>query len=113
MKNPKITLLYLLLVSGLFISSCKDRDPTIGEVLVVDKNNSPVSGATVRIYCSTGSTKTCDVECSGTTDSNGITSCEFKLPAVLKIEAKKGVLFGEGYIKLEEHETVQQTVVIL
>lgn len=119
MKSIRISLIYLSLIFGLFFASCKDKDPTIAEVIVVDQAGAAVSGAKVRIYCSTGTQKTCDVEATGTSDASGMFSTEFKLPAVLKIEATKTItdtsglpvtLLGEGYIKLVEHETVQQTV---
>lgn len=113
MKSRYYTLVYLSLICGFFFASCKDKDPTIAEITVVDKNNSPVSGAKVRVYCSPSP---CDVESTQTSDASGITTHEFKLPAVLKIEATKDtgtVMIGEGYIKLEEHETVQQTVTML
>lgn len=126
MKHTKFTLLYLALAAGFFYSSCKDKDPTFAEITVVDKNAAPVSGAKVRVYCSPSP---CDVESIQTSDASGLTKHEFKLPAVLKIEATATVtttidttipptpvqktIRGEGYVKLEEHETVQQTVTLL
>lgn len=126
MKSLCVSLVYLSLITGLFFTSCKDKDPTIAEIFVVDKNNLPVSGAKVRVYCSP---PPCDVASTQTSDASGYSKHEFKLPAVLKIEATATVtttdnntippttttkdILGEGYIKLEEHETVQQTVTML
>jgi myo-inositol-hexaphosphate 3-phosphohydrolase len=113
MKIQYSPLIYLSLVTGLFFASCKDKDPTIAQITVVDKNNVPVSGAKVRVYCSPAP---CDVESIQTSDASGLSTHEFKLPAVLKIEATKDtgtIMLGEGYVKLEEHETVQQTVTML
>ena len=45
MKSLYVSLVYLSMASGLVFTSCKDKDPTIAEIFVVDKNNIAVSGA--------------------------------------------------------------------
>jgi hypothetical protein len=115
MKTTLFSRLFLLLfVLGLsFFPSCKkDKGPYKATITVVDKDNKPVSGAEVRVYCS--SSKPCDVESKQTSDGSGNSVHEFKLPAVLKIMAKKTVtvtdstgtpvtktLIGEDYVKWE------------
>ena len=117
MTNTKSTLIYLSLIVGLMVFSCKDKSPPVAEITVVDKNSNPVANAKVMLYCSTGTNKDCD-NAGGTgkkydvqtSDASGKTTHTFKLPAVLKIKATKDSLLGEDYVKLVEHETVQKTV---
>lgn len=126
MKNQCSFLICLSLAYALFFTSCKEKEPTIAQITVVDKNSSPVSGAKVKVYCSPSP---CDVTDTQTSDGSGITNHEFKLPAVLKILATATItitdnttipptsvldtLIGESYIELKEEETVQQTVIML
>ncbi len=126
MKTSFFCLIYLAISCSIFIASCKDKDPTIAEITVVDKNSVPVAGAKVRVYCSPSP---CDVTSTQTSDGSGVSKHEFKYPAVLKVEATATVtvtdnnqippvtstydIKGEGYVKLVEHETVPVTITMI
>lgn len=123
---------------ALNFSSCVNKDPTVGNIRVLDTLGIPVEGADVLLYCTEA---LCILEDSGITDVQGKTSHEFDLPAVLKILVSKEycweydtiflpdtqppfaidtfvdttvcrLFVGEGFITLEEHEEVDEDVVL-
>ena len=117
------TFFSVMLILG--ISSCKDKSPTKGTVVVTFENGNPVIGATVVVSCPEGdctvvkatkedNKKVAFVE--GVSGGEGKVSFEFDLPAVLKVDVSyqdtATVYTGEGFLKLEEHEEVEQTIII-
>lgn len=138
MKKYKLTSFFLsvLLFSSLFITSCKDKSPINGIILVTYENGSPVSGANVVVSCTGDPDKPCSVTkatkknativpyVEGTTDAEGKIKFEFDLPSVLKVDASfattedsAGISVaraytGEGFIKLEEHKDTDQTIIV-
>ena len=133
--------IFLFVAIGGFLtlnfSSCVNNDPTIAHIRVLDSIGNPVEGADVKVFCTEA---LCVVEDSGITDAQGKTSHEFELPAVLKVETWKTycwdydtiflwdtfllvedtfldtnvcrTFFGETYVTLEEHEEVDQDILI-
>jgi hypothetical protein len=107
-------LVYTFLFVGITFSSCKNNDPTRARITVKDAAGKLITGAKVDVYCDSG--KPCTVKDSQTTDSNGQSMHTFDLPAVLKVKAVKTesgtTMVGEGFVKLEEHETVEKTITV-
>lgn len=119
------------ILSGLFVAavvitafSCNKIGPAKAIVKVVDANNKPVSGATVRLHAD---------ELDGVKDPNsvekvsgasGLTQFEFKNEAIWSIDATyisvisdstgtyTDTLKGKGIIRLEKDKTVEQTVTV-
>ena len=115
---------------SLNFSSCLQNEPTIGIIKVIDTNAVPVKEAKVRVFCSEPLCTTSD---SDWTNDAGKTHHKFELPAVLRVYATKTyywdledaiigndtldtlivrVFSGEGFLSLEEHETVEKDIVI-
>ena len=139
MKKKLITSSTLLIAVISFLAvnytSCLQNDPTIGIVKIIDSNAVPKSGVMVKVYCTE---PLCVVKDSALTDNSGKVQFEYDLPAVLKIDASKSFSFnykniiitdtistdtvadttisvmfmGTDFLSLEEHEVVEQTVVI-
>jgi len=134
MKSIKLfgfTVFTLLVALPLFFSC--ESNPTKAEVLVIDSLGEPVAEATVILFCiDQPNQKPCVVKDTQLTSAAGRTEHEFENPAVLKIEAFKydvvardtgtfpnigtilvgDTLCAEGFITLEEYETVDETVVL-
>lgn len=117
-----LTLFTLAVVfAAVNLTSCDKKGDTIAKITVVDVNNLPVGGATVRLI-GRGSDGAdggrIDVE--STTDASGIATFNFNDYfergqagfAVLDIEVDKGALTGTGIIKVEEIVTNEATVTI-
>lgn len=75
-----------------------------------------VSNAYVKLYApvktASGGTVEADVKATGTTNSDGVVSFTFKLPAIYNITATRASdsLVGTGIVTLEEGKTVDATV---
>jgi hypothetical protein len=96
------------------IFSCKKDGATKAVITVIDRNNAAVSGATVTLWQDTAVNNTNGVKSnlrvSKTSDASGHAEFDFQLEAFLNIEAIKGQDTGRSFIRLKEHETVEQTV---
>ncbi|PCJ87477.1 MAG: hypothetical protein COA57_04695 [Flavobacteriales bacterium] len=112
-------LLAFLLVFS--FSSCKEKGPAKAKITVVNMDGAPVSGIEVRIFCTPsgnpGETQCRDgYDLKELTDTEGIVLFEFDLPAVLKIEVNGKIgsttYYGEDFVELEAHETVDKTVTV-
>lgn len=119
MKNSFLKT-HLLLIAALLvfagISSCKKEGPCQAIITVTDSAGVAVKGATVVlrqdevINPTTGAQA--NVHAEGTTDTYGKATFEFKLEAVLNVEASKGTKTGKDYVRLEQSKTVYRTVII-
>jgi hypothetical protein len=110
----------LIFLSGMF-SSCGKSEDTIARITVVDANNLPVGGATVRLIGrgSDGS-EPGRIDVESTTDASGVATFNFNDLfkrgsagfAVLDVEVTDGALSGTGIIKVEEETTNEATVTV-
>jgi hypothetical protein len=98
------------------VFSCKDNDPTIAEIKVVDRNSLPIQGATVTLWQDTAVNNVNGVQSTlrvtKESDAAGMASFEFDLEAFLNVEVIKGPDSGKSFIRLERHETVSATVTL-
>jgi hypothetical protein len=111
-------------VSGLFIlsfiliqtgfSGCKKDGPTQAVITVNDSLGRPVQGATVILWQDTAVNETtgnvAQIRETLTTDAAGKAEFEFALEAFLNLEAYKNADTARGFVRLEEHKTVFQSV---
>lgn len=127
MKMNSTNKLFIFALVGLLtvvISGCKKDKKTIATVTVLSNTGAVVPGAYVRLYSSCSE---CPPPAGGyrfdtTLVSNGVGKVSFDFTdfykkgqagfAVLDIEAKKGMLKGDGIIKIEEETTTEESVVI-
>ena len=89
--------------------NCKKETTCYANVTVVDVNGTPVTGATVKLDCSTcnNTNSTLQID-QATTDASGRASFTFKYEAVLDIHVNGGS--PVGVVKLEAGKTVDRTV---
>jgi hypothetical protein len=94
--------------------SCKKDGPTRAIITVVDSASRPVSNATVTLWQDTAVNQVNGVQSkvrvTKTSDAAGKAQFDFQLEAFLNIEAIKNTDTGKSFIRLKEHETVDQTV---
>jgi hypothetical protein len=133
-KNLSAIIIYLFVLgtffSTSFLQSCKDPEPPIAEVTVLDTAGLPVADARVILYCTTPE---CVVADTQKTNSMGVSNHKLALPAVLAISVFKSLVVtkdtgtfpnigtvttgdsicGSGYITLREDEIAKQTVIAL
>ncbi len=118
MKNYVAKSISIMMVIGLvatfFISpSCKKNTDCTAIIHVIDTAGAVVSGATVTLY-KTNVTQyngvTANVSDVKISDGSGVTTHVFALPAVLDITAVIAGKTGKGVVRLQEGESVEQTV---
>jgi hypothetical protein len=94
--------------------SCKKEGPTKAVITVNDSAGHAVEGASVTLWQDTAvnqvSHTQANIRVTKTSDSNGNAEFEFTLEAYLNITAEKGSNEAHGFVRLKEHETVNQTV---
>jgi len=94
--------------------SCKKDGETKAFITVNDASGNAVAGATVTLWQDTSVNQTShlasNVRVSKTSDGNGHAEFVFALEAYLNITAEKDTNTARGFIRLKEHETVNQTV---
>lgn len=107
----------IVFVSTMMYLSCnKNTDCKVNVKCVDASTGSAVSGADVKLFANvktaSGGTVQADVKAEGTTDSYGVVSFTFKLPAIFNISATKtsDSLAGTALVTLEEGKTVESTV---
>jgi hypothetical protein len=120
MKNKRVHIIPVLILFFGFlgvvsvISSCKKDGPARAEIIVVDVTGAPVEGATVTLHQDTLKSPVTGAQATisdvKTTDSDGKTSHEFPLEAILNVDVVKGKLKVSDYIRLEKSSTVSKTV---
>ena len=119
MKNTISAVLFSFTVLSLitFIApGCKKEGPCEAQIIVTDTSGKFISGALVILQqdqvTSNVTGAQANVRDSGLTNSMGQVNFEFKLEAVLNIEARKDSLSGKDYIRLEQSKLITRTVVI-
>lgn len=112
--------LTLMVITG-NLTSCGKSGDTISKITVVDANNLPVGGATVRVV---GRDSNGDeggrIDMESTTDASGVATFNFNDLfkrgaagfAVLDIEVTSSAGSGTGIIKVEEETTSEATVTV-
>jgi hypothetical protein len=121
MRNKLFSGLFIALLAVAFASCGKSGDTT-ATITVLDVNNQPVPGATVRVlgvdsYGDCQSTP-CRIDRETQTDGNGKATFNFNDLykrgsagfAVLEVSASKNGMIGTGIIKVEEQENSTATV---
>lgn len=103
-------------ISVFYLSCKKDTTCKVNIKCVHYSTGAAISDAAVKLYApvktASGGTVEADVTASGTTNSDGIVSFTFKLPAIYNITATRtgDSLIGTGIVTLEEGKTVDATV---
>ena len=109
-------LLFSTLVSQLMLSGCKKDGPTKAVITVQDSLGRPASGATVSLFQDTVINQVtgsrANVRQTKVTDAAGNAEFEFTLEAFLNLEAYRGADTVTGFVRLELHKTVYQTVTL-
>lgn len=119
MKNTISAVLISLTLLSLFAlvsPGCKKEGPCEAQITVTDTSGKFVSGALVILRQDEAVSPTtgaqANIRDSAITNSIGQATFEFKLEAVLNIEASKDSLSGKDYIRLEQSKMVARTVII-
>lgn len=119
-----LSILFLVLIGY----ACNDETPPRAEITVLDDFGVAIDAARVIIYCTEAG---CIVSDTATTAFDGVAQFEFKLPAVLKVEAFKVTestidtgfppvtiilgddsLCGDEFITLITDEVAKKTVIV-
>jgi hypothetical protein len=116
MKANVLRLIPLLFIVVMAASSCEKKGPCEAVITVTDSLGRKVAGALVvlrqdSVINPTNGTQAVINEVR-TSNSSGQAMFTFKLEAVLILEATKGPFEGRDYVRLEQSETVQKTVII-
>jgi len=105
---------FLALFVAIIVFSCKKSGPTRAVITVVDSTSTPVSGAKVTLWQDTVTNPTNGVQSelrvTKNSDAAGRAEFDFELEAFLNVEVIKNGDTGRSFIRLKEHETVNQTV---
>ena len=111
-----------VLATGLV--SCKKEKETIATVIIKNESGDLIPGATVHLYGSgsAGEDNPGEIRFDTTGITNGTGKVSFNFSefykqrqagfVVLDIAAEKGLLSGEGIIKVEEETTSEEVIVI-
>lgn len=117
----------LLIALAVGMVSCKEEDPTIAEIIVVNEDGERIPGAAVRLYTEDPDASDDAVprfDLSSTTDVNGQVVFDFSdqaMPgqtgfAVLDVSVEatyENVDYsGIGIVKVVEHETVTEDIIV-
>jgi hypothetical protein len=105
-------------VAILFLSttffSCKKDEATKAVITVQDSLGQAVEGADITLWQDTSVNPTShqisNIRVTKTSDANGTAEFIFELEAYLNITATKGTHTAHGFVRLKEHETVNQSV---
>ena len=97
-------------------ASCHKDEDTVAVITVVDTTGKPVTSATVTLWQDTAINPNtgaqANVRVTKLTGSAGTAEFIFALEAYLNIDASKGSLSGQAFVRLKQEESVSQTVVI-
>lgn len=91
------------------LSNCDVERYYKAEIEVINSFGVPEQNCIVRLYAPCVG---CIVDTLGLTDRSGIVSFEFPAKMVLNVEVEKGILSGEGFIQLQENETVRERILV-
>lgn len=119
MKAKTLPIYFAVALGAITVSSCKKPGDTIGIVTVMDANNSPVSGATVKVLgVDSEGNPGGRIDIEETTGSDGKATFNFNDYykrgqagfTVLDVYAVKDTLAGKTIIKVEEEKTNEASV---
>lgn len=114
MKNSIIVSAFIIVSSVLV--SCQKNTDCKATVKCIDDNGAALKNTNVLLYAQVKPNLSADVKATGTTDSDGIVTFTFKLPAIFDIKATSSVdtktLSGTGMIRLEEGKGAEKTVIL-
>ena len=100
----------------LFTPSCKEDEETIAVITVVDTAGNVIPSASVTLWQDTAHNPStgaqANVRVTKLTGSAGTAEFVFALEAYLNVDATKGALAGQAFVRLKQEETVNQTVVL-
>ena len=112
-------------------TSCNEDDgPTTAQITVLDTAGNRVPGVDVRVFCS--KPPACIIDDRKVTNSRGVSTHEFDLPAVLQIRAVRidstvtiinpgpfqtivveyDSVCGNGFVTIEANETARETITL-
>ncbi|MFM7217790.1 MAG: hypothetical protein ACKO1U_07210 [Bacteroidota bacterium] len=119
-RKPLFTLpllmLSILTVVQVLSPGCKKDGPTKAVITVNDSLGRPAPGATVTLFQDTVvnqvTNAVANVRQTRVTDAAGKAEFEFTLEAFLNMQAYKGADTATGFVRLELHKTVYQTVTL-
>ena len=122
-KSSFIIFTSFLVLSIMILSSCtKESNPTVGVVIVVDQQKSPISDARVTLsinddlVSNQGATPIGDLTRTEYTDVQGRVEFTYELEAIFDINIQKlsgnDTLIGQNMIALVRGETVTKQVTI-
>jgi hypothetical protein len=106
-KISLTAIVFSLLSIGL--SNCDVSRFYKAEIEVINTFGVPEQNCIVRLYAPCVG---CIVDTLALTDRAGIATFEFPAKMVLNVQVEKGILSGEGFIQLEENETVRETILV-
>ncbi|HEY6161259.1 MAG TPA: hypothetical protein VI112_08550 [Bacteroidia bacterium] len=110
-KIGSLSVMIALVITVILPVSCKKETTCYANITVVDATSGlAVSGATVKLDCSTCPTTSTLQTDQTTTDASGRASFTFKYEAVLDIHVNLQTRSATGVIKLEAGKTVEKTV---
>jgi len=120
MKSSKVFLLFAAAL--LTITSCKDPEPTIALITVIDLESEGVENATVRLFAQPTSPTQNDLieDVVQVTDASGEALFDFSSQyeagqagfAVLNIEVIKDTFTVPGIIKIDPEMVNEQTIIL-
>ena len=97
--------------------SCYQQQTCNATVTVVDSTNKGVNGALVRLYPNVTNKPSGEIQGQGTTNSAGVVTFNFQLPAIFQVYATKPIggadtLKGTGVLQLQVGNTATCTVTV-
>ena len=112
-KLSAIAAVIALAITVVLPVSCKKETTCYANITVLDATtNAPVTGATVKLDCSTCPTTSTLQTDQTATDASGRAAFTFKYEAVLDITVTLGSRTATGVVKLEAGKTVEKTVAL-
>ncbi|MFM8432127.1 MAG: hypothetical protein ACKOA1_04950 [Bacteroidota bacterium] len=109
-------LVFLTLFGQVLLPGCKKDGPTKAVITVNDSLGRPAPGTTVTLFQDTVVNQVtgavANVRQTKTTDAAGKAEFEFTLEAFLNLQAYRGADTVAGFVRLELHKTVYQTVTL-
>ena len=113
-KYWKSGVVLVVIFCSFWIFSCKKDGETKAVITVNDASGHAVEGAEVTLWQDTSvnqsSHQQANIRVTKTSDASGNAEFVFALEAYLNISAVKDTNEARGFVRLKEHETVNQTV---
>ena len=111
-----LVILFIISAAATSLNSCRKNGPADALITVTDSLGRTVQGAKVVLsqdsVISNQTGAQANVHQEGMTDLNGQVTFSFALEAVLNMEVSKGALSVRDYLRLEQSEQVEKSVVL-